>query len=206
MAHHEEASSGLAIIDAEHHLVPTTAIEVIDDAEDLGDDAQRRARRAAILVPSDESFAGKAYLDAPQLQALGMELIAAKPRFSHLRNMRIEFLWKRKGTKKSGMVQRGFCRLASDLIGFYAGTDFVIGLCADICLAQGLNQLQIEAALHHELLHAGSHPETYAAQIWPHDFEGFALEVDDYGLWTSELQTAGIVFRQLRLFGNGGSR
>lgn len=207
MTIHDNNGTGLAIIDAEHHLVPTTAIEVAgdEDAEDLSY-YQLRARRPAILIPSDESFAGKAYLDAPQLQALGIELIETKARFSHLRGMRIEFLWKRKGTRKSGIVQRGFCRLASDLIGFYAEVDFVVGLCADVCLAQGLDQVQIEAALHHELMHAGAHEETNVPMLWPHDFEGFGLEIEDYGLWTAELRTAGEMFRQMRLFPNGGPR
>lgn len=203
MTYHDE-STGLAIIDAEHHLVPTTAIEIAEHDATTGNDPRHASRQPwPVAIPSDEAFAGRSYLAAPVLQRIGMDLIERKPRFSHLHGMRIEFLWKRKGVRKSGTAQRGFCRLAGDLIGYYAEVDFIIGLAADVCRDERLSAQQIEAALHHELMHAGAHDETNTPMLWPHDFEGFALEVEDYGMWTTDLQTAAQSFRQLGLFRDG---
>jgi hypothetical protein len=199
-----ESDSGLAVIEAEHRLVPTTAVEIHNgesEAEPLGDAA---SRTASVPIPDDERFAGQAYLDAPALAAIARELIESKSRFSHLRQFRIDYLWKRKGGKAKGQTIRGGCRLGSDLIGFYSDVQFVIWLAADVCREKRYTRHEIEAALHHELMHAGVHDVTGVPVIWPHDFEGFVAELDEYGDWTIELQNAKHAFRQMRLFPAGG--
>jgi len=176
-------SSSLAVIDAEYHLVPTTAIEVADETFEELHGWPADADQRPYPVPSDETFEGAAYLPAADLADIASRLIAERSRFSHLRQFKIDYVWKRKGAKAKGVYQRGFCRLGSDLIAYYANVAFVIGLAADTCRDARFTYRQIEAAVHHELLHAGVHDETYTPLIWPHDFEGFELELEDYGIW-----------------------
>lgn len=141
------------------------------------------------------------FVEAPDLQEIGLALIDTYEAFSHLRGLTVRFLWKRKGAKSHGKTQWGKCEKPSGLTRHFADCDWVIYLAADIVKA-GWTAGMIEAALFHELTHAGQ-DENGNPQVWAHDFDGFLLELRHYGPWSSELDQLGRHFEQPRLFAVG---
>lgn len=65
----------------------------------------------------------------------------------------------------------------------YSEADFIIWLAADYLRnwheAGKLSEREIEAMLYHELCHAGVNDKN-EPKIWPHQFEGFLSELEEY--------------------------
>lgn len=171
------------------------------------------------LVPADEEFVPLAWLNedphrtrddedaphddflpAPEIEKIALALIAEH--FPTLRNVPIDYRWKRRGGKSGGRAVLGKCIKISGLLKHYADVAFVIWLAADNLTAMRATAYQIEALTFHELLHAETDEEGEPT-INPHDFEGFAKEIELYGLWKSDAVLMGRAFgaQQLPLFG-----
>jgi hypothetical protein len=145
------------------------------------------------------------FIRADDLAGLAAYLSRTKPSLNHLMGARIEYLWKRKGSRSRGKAQLGNCQKASGLVGYYSESDFVVYLAADTCGT--LTAEQIEAALFHQLSHIALKPVDPDAEdeeelvLASHDVEAFAAEVQEYGLWSPDLAAYDHQTRQLKLFG-----
>jgi len=132
------------------------------------------------------------YIPAPELRKIGEALIAQK--LTSLQDdVEVEYLWKRRGGTTRGKWNMGKCQKLSGVAryrfcGFSASADFVVWLAADFCEAYKLTRWQMEALLFHELLHIEiEEPEDQDKPTTDHDFEGFYIEITEYGLWQREL-------------------
>jgi hypothetical protein len=154
-------------------------------------------------VPGDEAFGEEDFLPAPDMERVAERLMGRDLRFSHLSQMGLTFLWKRKGGKRSGKGVYGKCQKPSGLLKFFASTDGIIWLAVDHCRELGFDQQQLEALLFHELCHASFEEDEETGErkfaLAAHDFEGFRAEVEKYGLWDTTLQDLGESFKQLKL-------
>lgn len=140
------------------------------------------------LVPSDSSFNGKPYRDAPELANIAERLIGEHGFLNELVNCDVRWYWKRKTGVSKGRVKVGFMKRASDLIGHFTGADFIGWLSATTARDGKFTDRQVEAAVFHQLLHIGT--DDNGNWIFePHDFEGFAAEVRHYGTWSSDLKS-----------------
>lgn len=153
----------------------------------------------AILFKDDDGT------KADFLPALDLEHVAAmlierhEAKFNHTRDLKIVFLWKRSGGLVKGKAKLGECQKPSGLLRFLSDkADFVIWLAADHLA--GFEPEQVEAALFHEMCHVGV-DEDDEPQLWPHDVEMFADEVQVYGLWKADLVSAATQLRQAKLPG-----
>lgn len=136
------------------------------------------------------------FVEAPDVEAIAVELIAEHARFAHLAGRRVAYRWKRTGGKAGGKLTLGKCVKPSGLLRDETRADWFIWLAADNCL--GLTNWQIEALVFHELLHADE-DEHGKRQLRPHDFEGFGPEIEHYGLWDAGLREAGRAVQALQL-------
>ncbi len=168
------------------------------------------------LIPGDEAFEGNPDLGQPDrdfVVARYVERVAAaliarhQGRFRHLRDRKIEYLWRREGGQSKGKATLGRCERPGKLPKYYSEADFIVWLAADNCRAARLDAFQIEALICHELLHAGE-TEKGKTTIAPHDFEGFIFEIEHYGLWMRDLEPLGRAVQglQLPLFAAGEVR
>jgi len=111
-------------------------------------------------------------------------------------------VWKRQGGQKGGRSTLGKCTKPGGLTRFYSGHDWVIWVAADHARQLKLDVHQVEALLYHELLHCALEGDPPVPAIVGHDVEAFLSEVEEYGLWKTDLAAAGTVFgRQLSLEG-----
>jgi hypothetical protein len=147
--------------------------------------------------PDDDDAPHDDYLAAPDVQHVAEVLIAKHHRFKHLRDVRIDYRWKRRGGSAAGKATLGKCVKVSGLVRHYTDATWIIWLAADHALA--LDAYQLEALIFHELLHAETDEEGEKPIVRPHDFEGFACEIEEYGLWSQAAQQIAPAFRQARL-------
>lgn len=163
-----------------------------------------QAIQTTVRVPSGRDFRGqdgekRDFLPADALSSLSETLQERHPQFAHVAQFKVLYLWKRAGGKSNGKPKLGQCQKPSGLLRHVSDdTDFVIWLAADHCAT--FTARQVEAALFHELSHIGT-DEDDEAEVWPHDVEMFASEVQTYGLWKSDLEMAARALRQARLPG-----
>lgn len=151
-----------------------------------------------ITVPSESSFGNEAFRPAPDLERLASRFMAEYPeKFAHIGNIRLAVLWKAKGGKSRGQLRLGQCAKSSGLAKYWGENDFTIWLAADHL--RGDTQERIASVLFHELLHIGEDDDTGEVILVGHDLEFFFSEVQERGLWRSELEQAAEVFRQLPL-------
>jgi hypothetical protein len=130
-------------------------------------------------------FAGEDYLKADDLKVIGEQLIASVKSIAQLSEVKIIYLWKRKGPEKPRRVL-GTCQRVSGLLGFFTGgADFIITLNVNNCQWFELTKWQIEAVVFHELKHGGLIDGKPA--LMPHDCELFAEDIQRYGLWKADL-------------------
>jgi hypothetical protein len=165
-----------------------------------------------LFPPSAMAFRNGAGEDdffvSPELREVAEAMIDHYAEISHLDDVRIVYLWKREGGKKSGKLQLGQCKKVSGLEKFYADCDFIIWLATDHAKTLDMKPKQIEALLFHELCHATYEEDEdgeVTLKVKPHDLEMFEDEVRRYGLWTSELKSAKDLFAQATLPGLGDS-
>lgn len=151
-------------------------------------------------IPQEAEFYGDDYLEAPELYTLCVDLINKYARFSHLANVRIETLWKRKGGQSRGKLTLGQAQSATGLAHYFGNVEFVIWLAADHCRVMGLDAQKITAALFHELCHIDWDDAKEKAQLIAHDFEGFVDEMREFGLWRRDLEVVTKAAQQMPLF------
>jgi hypothetical protein len=134
------------------------------------------------VTPTDAEFGPEDWLEAPALAKIGAALIEKRVCFDSLREIPIAYLWKRKASEKPRRLL-GKCQRPSGLLAYFSRFDFVVWLGANNC--QGMTNWQIEALVFHELKHAfvkDGEPVSI-----PHDWEGFAEEIQRYGLWMQDM-------------------
>lgn len=163
------------------------------------DEARSQGRRKLLTVP--DVFLGRDFKEDDDLEILASQLIAAhETTLGHCRNLRIAYLWKRKGGGKGGKGTLGKCQSLSGVAQHWGRADILIWLAADHCADLKLNARQLEALLFHELLHIGWDADKGQAFIAEHDFAGFIKELELYGAWDADLQMLARNRTQLRLF------
>jgi hypothetical protein len=152
-------------------------------------------------VPGKDAFDMADFLPAEDLEGIALALINSDlVKFGHLRRRNVIYLWKASGGKSSGKLVLGKCVKAAGLVAHFSEMDWVIHLSADHARDLGLSRWQVEASLMHELLHAGEDLQTCEPAIYPHDAEMFRAEIEQYGLWKSDLRFVAPSFRDLPLF------
>ena len=104
----------------------------------------------------------------------------------------MRWIWKATGGKKGGQSTLGKCVVASGLVEFFGGCDWIIWLGADNCRLAEFGDYQIEALLYHELLHCelAEKGDTEIPAVRGHDFEGFGREIERYGFWRDSMERA----------------
>jgi hypothetical protein len=169
------------------------------------------ARTWRITPPLDSDFTGKDvdFLPAASLETIAHHLRETKRHFSELRGLGIAILWKRKGGTSNGKAVLAKCMKTPPMVKALKNSTFTIWVAADHCRDYHLTDLQYEAMIFHELLHAElreienekTGDVTYQPAIVGHDLEMFTAEVHEYGLWTSELRRAKGTFEQASMPG-----
>jgi len=150
-------------------------------------------------APGDFDKAGSDYLDAPELEKIGEALIDKQGGFGYLREMKIVYLWKRKGGTRAGKAILGRCEQPTGLLAKFCTADFIVWLAADHHAAFRHTRFQVEATVFHELCHTDHDEENDEPCRVGHDYEGFCREVELYGAWRSDLEKAAQTFHQLPL-------
>lgn len=167
------------------------------------------ATQERIFIPSEDAFGTDEdaidYLPAPEIKRIADDLIERHQRFAHLADVEIVYLWKAKGGKSGGGDRLGYCAKQSGLVRHFSEAEWVVWLAADNCRLYVLSNRQIEALVYHELSHAGENKDGQPVVIG-HDWEGFAHEIEAYGLWHPSLPSIGRAIRQERLPGMDGVR
>lgn len=152
-----------------------------------------------IPVPADFDRAVGDYIEAADLEKIGVALIEKRECFAPLRDdCAVAYLWQRKGGTSAGKPVFGRCRRPRGLLAKYCAADFIVTVSADYAAAAHLTRFQVEALIFHELNHATIDAQK-GAGIRPHDYEGFTVEVDFYGAWHPDLERAAASFKQLSL-------
>ena len=179
-------------------------------------DVRQAVQRSKVDMDPDKPYgapiAGVDFLPAPDLERIADHLIDECKELEHLVDLRDEgklaYLWKQKGGSAGGKAKLGTCTKASGLVGHYSQAIWVIWLAADWCNIFPLTRRQVEAALYHELLHAGQKEDDNGIaipKVEPHDCEMFGAEVRRYGLWKEDLKLIARAFEtQLPLFEREG--
>jgi hypothetical protein len=154
---------------------------------------------APVQIPRDSAFEeeDQEYLHFDDLSEFASEV--KKRTRPDLDAVKVEFLWKRIGGEKAKREILGKCVKPAPLVKFFVDVDFIIWLGADNVARFKPTSKQLEALVFHELGHI------YASEgvksLIGHDFEAFCSEVEQYGMWKSDLLAAGGSFKvQLDLF------
>ncbi len=153
-----------------------------------------------VRPPADESFDGKDFCPAPDIEAIGEML---RERHNLPVEPVIRYLWKRRAGKKGGVATRGWCQKLSGPAKHFGKADFLIWLGADSCRDATYTQEQYVALIMHELLFIGvdyteeGEPTFVTRRV---DFEGFFDEVKCYGLWEQSLEEFARVAEQAPLW------
>jgi hypothetical protein len=178
---------------------------------DFEPDAEYPVPDAGLFQDPDDPSGWRDFLPAPDLETIARQLIEEDEDLEHLEGYQVVYLWKRKGGQSHGQPTLGKCTKASGPAKHFADCTWIIWLAADWAKLYALTRKQIEAALHHELTHAGEKEieittpdgET-EAKVVPvvrgHDCEMFCAEIRRYGLWREPLKVVAPVFQQLALF------
>jgi hypothetical protein len=149
---------------------------------------------AEFKVPEKKDFEGKEFMEAPELKKIGEFLIDKYlGDFDHLVDANIVYLWKEKGGDSGGKATLGKCVRPTGLAAhFAAGEDiasrvhYVIWAAADHLRLNRANVRTIHALIFHELLH--THLEDGKLIVRSHQFEGFAREIEEFGMWTNSIK------------------
>lgn len=127
------------------------------------------------------------FIAAPDLEAIGKRLIAECGEFDFLRELDLDFRWKREGGKDKNRLKFGACVKPSGLLRHYSDLHFIVWAAADHCRDAVFNARQIEALVYHELCHPGESDKGALVMVG-HDFEGFTGELERYGPWQAALK------------------
>lgn len=161
--------------------------------------AERRRNRSAILeeweakpypIPSDNTFAPDDEDPVEFKLDYGLDRIANRlmtavypEKFRRLADVRIAYLWKRKGGKTRGKRLYGAVMPAPPVLAALAEErfDFILWLAADHGRELRWTGRQVEALLFHELKHLEHDVDAGRIRAVAHDFEGFYDELVEYG-------------------------
>lgn len=141
-------------------------------------------------IPSAKQFEdnGLEFLEAPDIAKVAMRVMERKPKyFDAIVDLDIQYLWKRTGGSDGGRAKLGACQKPSGLLRYFSGVNFVIWIGADTCRDAQLSYQQMEALVFHQLLHC-SLDDNDKPMLRPHDFEGFAAEITEYGFWKPDVK------------------
>lgn len=159
-----------------------------------------------VVIPGVNDFGDADYCEAPELAQQATALINLHDSFVSLANVNITYLWKKEGGHAKGKKRLGCTTKTTNLLGHFSKVDVVIWLAADHLAPDGsgiTSRKRTEACLYHELCHVLADEDEAGElkiSLSPHDFEGFASELEFYGTWRSDLQVAEAAFKQLGLF------
>jgi hypothetical protein len=129
--------------------------------------------------------------EAPDIERIAEALIAAYPKFRHLRERRIRYRWKREGGNVGGKDTLGKCvKVGVGHRAFDVEDDFLIWLAADHAYFHKLTLYQMVSLIGHELCHAAE-TEKKKPKIAPHDVTAFVWEIEEFGLWMRDLELFG---------------
>jgi hypothetical protein len=170
---------------------------------------------AKASVPNDMEFAKAQaeFLDSPELAFMASRIIESH-KLKLADQVTVTYLWKRKGGASSGKVVFGKCTKTSGMVEYFAAqtrrshVDYIIWLAADNVRGSGMAAWQIEALLHHEILHITAEydkNDEIKLGVVGHDWEGFDANISAYGLWWTNFQQMGEHVRQLKLGGLDGA-
>lgn len=146
----------------------------------------------AFPVPEPGDFESEEFIEAPALVDIAQELIARFEELSFLYDFRLRLFWKSKGGSTGSKNTLGKCVKPSGLLKKYSDADFIVWVAADHTRHRLTNR-QMEALLYHELSHCVLDEKGRPA-IRPHDFEGFAREIEIYGAWKGDIERIGKAF------------
>ncbi len=182
-------------------------------------EAERRRTRSAVLeewearqypIPADKSFAPDDDDPVEFKLDFGLDKIANRligtiypEKFGHLADVRIAYLWKRKGGRSGGKLVFGRVMPAPPVLAALAEerVDFVIWLAADHGRDARWTGRHVEALLFHELKHLEHDLDAGRITAVAHDFEGFYDELVEYGSDSPVAREPLERIRQLSLFG-----
>lgn len=141
---------------------------------------------AAFPVPDEKTFDSEGeFIIAQGVEKIAEQLIQERKCFDTLREATIRYLWKKKGPESPKLVL-GKCQRPAGLLGYYSHADFIVWFSANNCRKVQITNWQMEALVFHELKHAMI--EDGVAVSVPHDFEGFAEEIERYGFWKRDIK------------------
>lgn len=151
---------------------------------------------APFNVPPDSRFVDDEFIPAPELETIGKILIDKyESDFRHIYGANIIYLWKQKGGSSGGANTLGKCIRPTGLVkhfgkldndGFSEKVDFIIWAAADHARTHQLTVKQINALIFHELMHTDW--EDGKLVVKTHDFEGFAREIEEFGMWKGSIE------------------
>lgn len=142
--------------------------------------------RFGVPTPADFDRQNVSWLPAQGCQKIAEALIQKLPCFDSLKDTAITYLWKKKGSTSPALLL-GKCQRTSGLLKYFCTSEFVVWFSANNCAYLQFTTWQMEALIYHELRHArmeGNH-----AVIVPHDWEGFAGEIERYGIWKRDIES-----------------
>lgn len=156
---------------------------------------------AEFPIPPRIDFGKQQFLPAPDLKVVGDMLIDKYRDFDHLVNLKanIVYLWKEKGGETGGRATLGKCIKPGGLTDYFAcvaetamegltdKVDFIVWAAADHLRNNNANFRTVCALIFHELKHA-SYNEKGDFVIEGHDFEGFAREIEEFGMWKTDIK------------------
>src|SRR5262252_10043724 len=166
-------------------------------------------RNDDLEAPFEASFTGgRDFQAAPGLRRVALALITRDSHLRNLQDVRIEYLWKRRGGQSrgvphigeavlpSGLAKHAWNQMARAITGSRTeAVEFVVWLAADH-LAE-YTPLQVEASLYRQLLKCtGVDARDHAKRkLKAPNLVGFREEITRYGLWTPALVEAAPAFR-----------
>ncbi len=153
-------------------------------------DVQSDARQ--YQVPPDEAFEDSGgFIDAPDLERIGGDLIELDGNLSHLTMVNLVYQWKAEGGSKRGWAFKVPSQWRGK-VGAQAG----IWIAADHARDQGLTNHQVKALVYHELRCIGL-DDKGKVKVGSPEIEAFPDEILRFGAWNEPLRLAGVVFGQL---------
>jgi hypothetical protein len=166
-------------------------------------------------LPDKKDFDGKKFLAAPELKKVGEFLIEKySSDFNHLDDANIVYLWKESGGASGGMAVLGKCIRPTGLTEFFAcapdihtrahldllnaadmsgfapppanKVDYIVWAAADHLRENAASVRTVHALIFHELCH--THWDDGDLVVKSHEFEGFAREIEEFGMWTTAIK------------------
>lgn len=147
-------------------------------------------------LPDKKDFDGKKFLAAPELKKVGEFLIEKySSDFNHLDDANIVYLWKESGGASGGMAVLGKCIRPTGLAEYFANesdgglaekVDYIIWAAADHLRENAASVRTVHALIFHELCH--THWDDGDLVVKSHEFEGFAREIEEFGMWTTAIK------------------